>query len=239
MLPLIDLHSQLDEALNVNNSDSIFSTQYYTDIINEQRALYVRNEYNRTREIDPNIQQSYCDDLELVDPHNCPCSNIPVGCKILRTKRKVPNTIEFHHSKAITSVGPVIITAKRFNFINYDRVPYIGNGRTTQNTVYAFLYDNYIYVISKNPANLLLKKIAIRGIFEDPTAIAEFIACSENNICWSTEDPYPLNQWMWAYVKQQVMQQLLQKRQLPQDDSGNAQDDLADGGTQQPRQPQK
>jgi len=34
---------------------------------------------------------------------------------------------------------------------------------------------------------------------------------------------------MWTYVKQQVLQQLFQKRQVPQDDSGNAQDDLADG----------
>jgi len=236
MLPLTALHSQLDEALNVNNSDSIFAVSYYTDIINEQRSLFVRNEYNRTREVDPNIQQSYCDDLELVDPHNCPCADIPVGCKILRTKRKVPNTIEFHHSKAITSVGPVVITARRFTLIDYDRVPFIGNGRTTANTVYAFLYDQYIYIISKNPAKLLLKKIAIRGIFEDPTAIAEFIECSENNICWTPDDPYPMNQWMWAYVKPQVMQQLLQKRQLPQDDSGNAQDDLADGNVAAPKQ---
>jgi hypothetical protein len=225
MLPLIDLHAQLDEALNINNSDSIFSTRYYTDLINEQRSLFIRNEYNRTREIDPYVQQAYCDDLELVDPHNCPCANIPVGCKILRTKNPVPNSIEFHHSKGITSVGPVILTEKRFDLIDYDR----------------FLYERYIYIISKNHTNLLLKKVAIRGIFEDPTALAPFLECDVNNICWTPEDPYPLNQWMWAYVKEQVIQQLLRKRQLPQDDSGNAQDDLADSPNPnvQPRQQQQ
>lgn len=238
MLPLVDLHSQLDEALNINNSDSIFATLYYTDLINEQRSLFIRNEYNKKREIDPNIQQSFCEDLELVDPYNCPCVNIPLGCKILRTKRRIPNTIEFHHSKAITSVGPIVITSKRFSFINYDRVPYIGEGRTTKKTVYSFLYDNYIYVISKDSFALaLLKKITIRGVFEDPTAVAEFLNCSENNICWTPNDPYPLNQWMWAYVKGQVMQQLLQKRQIPQEDNNNAQDDLADGGASAPAQP--
>ena len=60
MLPLVDLHSQLDEGLNINNSDSIFATLYYTDLINEQRSLFIRNEYNKKREIDPNIQQSFC-----------------------------------------------------------------------------------------------------------------------------------------------------------------------------------
>lgn len=230
MLPLVDLHSQLDEALNINNSDSIFATMYYTDLIDEQRSLAIRNEYNKNREIDPNIQQSFCEDLILVEPHNCPCVSIPVGCKILRTKRKIPNTIEFHHSKALTSVGPIIITAKRFSLINYDRVPYVGEGRTTAKTIYAFMYDNYIYVISKSSAVLkLMKKISFRGVFESPSMVAEFIDCDENNICWSPSDPYPMNQWMWAYIKPQVVQQLLQKLQIPQDDTGNAQDDLADG----------
>lgn len=239
MLPLVDLHSQLDEALNITNSDSIFDTRYYTDLINEQRSLFIRNEYNRTREIDPNVQQSYCEELELVSADNCPCTTIPIGCKILRTKNKVPNTIEFHHSKGITSVGPVVITAKRFNLIDYDRVPFVGEGRTTKNTIYAFLYDQYIYVISKDSMVSLIKKITIRGIFEDPTAIAEFLACSENNICWTPNDPYPINQWMWAYLKEQVLQQLLRKRSIPQDDSNNSQDDLADGGQRAPQQAQQ
>jgi hypothetical protein len=239
MLPLVDLHSQLDEALNVNNSDSIFATELYTDLINEQRALFIRNEYNRKRELDPNIQQSFCEDLELVDPHNCPCTEIPIGCKILRTKRPIPNSIELHHKKTITSVGPIIITERRFTLIDYDRVPYIGNGRTTSKAIYAFLYDNYIYVISKKESVKLLKKIAIRGIWEDPTAVAEFVNCDENNICWKPTDPYPLNQWMWAYVKEQVIQQLLRKRQIPEDDSNNAQDDLADGGQAAPAQSQQ
>ena len=72
MLPLIDLHSQLDEALNVNSIDSEFSDLFYTDLINEQRALFLRNEYNKSRTIDPNIQQEIpCLEMELVDPQTC------------------------------------------------------------------------------------------------------------------------------------------------------------------------
>lgn len=240
MLPLVDLHSQLDEALNVINSDSIFTTAYYTDLINEQRALFIRNEYNRRREIDPNVQQSFCEDLIIVDESVCPCGDIPEGCKILRTKRQIPNTIELHHSKTLTSVGPVYIKQRRFTVIDYDRVPYVGNGRTTSKTIYAFMFDNYVYIFSKDPSVILLKKALFRGIFEDPTAVAEFIDCDENNTCWTPNDPYPLNQWMWAYVKEQVIQQLMRKRQIPEDDSNNAQDDLADGqSVPQPAQKRK
>jgi len=238
MLPLTDLHSQLDEALNINNSDSIFSTRYYTDLINEQRSLFIRNEYNKKRTMDPYVQQEIpCLSLELVDPHNC-CVTVPIGCKILRTTKPIPNTIEFHYKKGITSVGPVIITAKRFTLIDYSRVPYIGEGRTTKNAIYAFLYDNYIYVISKDPSIQLLKSIAIRGIFEDPTALATLTNCETNQSCWTPDDPYPMNQWMWAYVKGAIMQQLMIKKQIPMDDSNNANDDGADGGGQVAAQPQ-
>jgi hypothetical protein len=230
MLTLRDLHSQLDEALNINNVDSVFDTLYYTDLINEQRSLFIRNEYNKKREMDPNVQQTIpCLDVELVDNHNCPCDGIPIGCKILRTVNKVPNTIEFHHSKGITSVGPIIITEKRFTLIDYSRVPYIGNGRTTSKSIYAFLYDNYIYIISKDSAVNLIKKIAIRGIFEDPTSLSEYTECESTNSCWTPDSPYPLNQWMWAYMKPQIMQQLLQKAQIPVDDNNNNDDDLRNG----------
>lgn len=231
MLSLRDLHSQLDEALNINDTDSVFSTLYYTDLINEQRSLFIRNEYNKKRTIDPYIEQTLpCVELELVDPHNC-CVEVPVDCKILRTKLPIPNTIEFHHKKGISSVGPVNITKKRFTLIDYNRVPYIGSGRTTSKTIYAFLYDNYVYVISKDPAVNLLEYIAIVGIFEDPTELGDFINCETNNTCWTPDDSYPLNQWMWAYMKPQILQQLMQKRQIPLDDSNNNNDDLADGSS--------
>jgi len=236
MLPLVDLHSQLDEALNINNSDSVFSHLYFTDLINEQRSLAIRNEYNKKRQIDPNVQQTIpCLDLELVDAHNC-CVTVPLGCQILRTTAVIPNTIEFHHSKGITSVGPVMIRNKRFNLIDYSRVPYIGEGRTTKKAIYAFLYDNYIYVISKDASINTLKSIAIRGIFEDPTSLSEFIDCATEVACWSPNDPYPMNQWMWAYIKEPIMQQLLRKKQIPIDDDNNANDDGADIPPQPQRQ---
>ena len=228
MLPLIDLHSQLDEALSINNSDSVFATLYYTDIINEQRSLALRNEYNKRRTIDDGVQQSLCVDLELVDEHNC-CVTVPIGCKILRSVNPLPSAIELHHGPTITSVGPILITKKKFTLIDYNRVPHIGNGRTTGNTIYAFLYDNYIYIISKDQTIKLIKSITVRGIFEDPSALSAFTdRSSSNKPCWSPSDPYPLKQWMWAYIKPQVIQQLLQKKQIPIDDDNNANDDLAD-----------
>lgn len=227
MLPLADLHSQLDEALNINASQSVFSTLYYTDLINAQRELWIRNEYNKNRSIDPNLQQVLpCVELELVDPTIC-CVQLPNACKILRTKLPIPNTIEFNNSKGITSVGPVDITSNRFSFIDYARVPYIGSGRTTSKSIYAFLYERYIYIVSKDPFVWNMRWISIRGIFTDPTSLGQFFNC-ENKPCYSPNDVYPINLWMWEYIKGVIVPGLLQKQGIPLDDSNDDKDNKAD-----------
>lgn len=235
MLSLQDLQAQIDEALAINSVESSFSYEFYTDLINEQRSLWLRNEYNKNRSIDPYvIQDLNCVELELVDPIEC-CVAVPTGCKVLRTKLKIPNTIEFFFTKGIVSVGSPDIMKPRALLVDYSRVPYVGSGRTNQNAVYAFLYGGYMYITSKSSSHLMMKYITIRGIFEDPTSLGEFINCSTNQTCWTPSDPYPINQWMWAYIKPQILQQLMQKGSAPYDDANNAQDARIDTPTQPAR----
>ncbi len=42
MLTLEDLQAQLDESLAINSIESSYSYDFYTDLINEQRALWLR-----------------------------------------------------------------------------------------------------------------------------------------------------------------------------------------------------
>jgi hypothetical protein len=233
MLSMVDLHAQLDESLAINSVESSFSYEFYTDLINEQRSLWLRNEYNKNRTIDPYVIQSLsCVPMELVDPIQC-CVTVPNGCKVLRSVSQIPNTIEFFYTKGIASVGPADITRPRFILVDYSRVPYVGNGRTNQNSIYAFIYDQYIYLISRGPNVNLITNITIRGIFEDPTSLANFLDCSGGS-CYSIDDPYPLNLWMWAYIKPYVLQQLMQKGTNALDDANNAEDGKTEGGIPSP-----
>ena len=233
MLSLSDLHAQIDEALQVNSIESSFSYEYYTDLINEQRSLWLRNEYNKNRSIDPYVIQTLpCLNLEQVNPIQC-CVEVPDGCKVLRSVEKIPNTIELFYTKGINTVGPADIMKPRFALIDYSRVPYVGHGRTTKNAIYAFLYDNYLYVTSRDVSYLMLNKITIRGIFEDPTSLGDFINCETTGTCWSPEDPYPINQWMWAYIKPYILQQLVSKGMYTKDDANNAEDTKPAGNVRQ------
>jgi hypothetical protein len=232
MLSLQDLQAQIDEALAINSIESSYSYEFYTDLINEQRSLWLRNEYNKNRSIDPYVVQDLnCLELEIVSPIDC-CITVPTGCQVLRTKKKIPNTIEFFFNKGIVTVGPADIMQPRFLLIDYSRVPYVGNGRTTKNSIYAFLYGGYMYVTSKNSSSMMMKYLTIRGIFEDPTSLGDFMNCQTNNSCWSPSDPYPINQWMWAYIKPYILQQLIQKGSFPYDNANNAQDQRTDSPSQ-------
>jgi hypothetical protein len=230
MLSLLDLHAQIDEALAINSIESSFSYEFYTDLINEQRSVSLRNEYNRNRSIDPYVLQSLnCLELEKVNPIDC-CVDVPKGCSLMRTVMEIPNTIEFFFTKGIASIGSPDITKPRIVLIDYSRVPYVGEGRTTGKTVYAFLYNNHIYLTSKDINYTLLKYITVRGIFEDPTSLGAFLDCQSAKQCWSSSDIYPLNLWMWAYIKPLVLQQLMQKGVNQLDDSNNAEDQRTEQG---------
>lgn len=233
MLSMVDYHAQLDESLAINSVESSFSYEFYTDLINEQRALFLRNEYNKNRSLDPYVIQTLkCIQMELVSPFDC-CFTIPSDCKILKSVKEIPNTLELFYTKGISSVGPADITLPRYILIDYSRVAYAGNGRSNRNAVYAFLYDNHLYLISKDPKVNLIKNITVRGVFEDPTSLGNFLDCSGNS-CYSIHDPYPMNLWMWAYVKPSVLQQLMQKGTYGLDDANNAEDGKTEGGIPSP-----
>ena len=240
MLTLEDLQAQLDESLAINSIESSYSYDFYTDLINEQRSLWLRNEYNKNRRIDPYvIQELSCLELELVDPIQC-CIAVPTGqCQVLRTKKKIPNTIELYFKKGITTVGPADILKPRFVVIDYSRVPFIGHGRTTQKSIYTFLYNEYLYVISRDPAVKGIKYINLTGIFEDPTSLLAYVSCVDGTTCWSSSARYPINQWMWTYIKPIILQQLMQKGAAPLDDMNDAQDSRSQAAPAQAAAPQQ
>lgn len=228
MSTLIRYHSELDEALEINDVNSTMSTRLYTDLINTQRAIALTNQYNqKTRKISPQIIQDLgCLETEVVDATSCCDVSIPVNCKIVRSIRKVPKVIEFYNSLAITRVGPIKITSKPFSFVEVERIPYTGTGRANSNQIYAFLYNDYMYLYSKDEKVYLIKKFNVRGVFEDPTEVGNFVTC-DNKPCWTPESEYPMAEKTWGYIKENVVQQLLRKLGIPIDESNDTKDDKA------------
>ena len=177
--------------------------------VNIKRALFIRNELNKNRTIDPNIIQSLgCLELELSTPVDC-CIDLDINCVVLRTKLPIPNSIELHNRNLITRVSPVVKTKNRFNFVAFERFVNSGNGQFNKNDIFATLHNDGKIYLKSNDINLnLITHITVEGVFEDPREVAKFTHCS-GEPCFTGDSKYPLNMWMEEYIKNALVEEYL------------------------------
>lgn len=224
MLTLNQMISQVQEALNLNSDDSNISDRYLIDLINQARAFHLRNELNKFRTADDTVIQNLpCVDLEITNATLIPGLTLPTGCKLLKSKERIPDTVELHHTDGIVSVGSVQFLEIPFSYVDFKKIPYINYSRFTKNVVYSFLLDGYLYLYSVgNNKYALMETVMVRGIFEDPTQAASFCDL-DGQPCFNYDSPYPIQSWMFeTLVKPQVLQQLTIKLQAPLDDDNDA-----------------
>lgn len=188
------------------SDDSVLDERALSYWIDNQRALWLRNELNRNRTIDDNIIQSLgAVEFEVVDRvENMPYTG--TNSKIIKSKLQIPVAIELHNSTAITRVGSLDITCRPFKLIDYTAVPFSGNGKFNKNEIFAFLKGGYMYAISdcNNPAWKALKYMNIRGVFEKPEE-ASIFSHIDGTACWTTDSAYPINKWVLGYLKDAII----------------------------------
>ena len=189
--------------------------------LNVQRALWLRNEYNKPgRTIDPFVTQSLgCVELELADSSECP--DLPTGCSILRTKCEIPKPVELHNRMAITKVGSVDKLNYFFSLVSYEQAIFSGNGKFNGKSIFAFVLNNRMYFKVNSAQAKMLRRVSIRGIFEDPEMLKDF--CDPNGTaCFSKDDDYPVSAWMIPFIQEQVVNSFLKSFQVPEDNSNDA-----------------
>lgn len=211
------------EVLNNNNisDDEDVSIEHIMYQFNLQRALWIRNEYNKPgRTIDPQIEQDLgC--LELEESDTADCCEINTGCIILRTKKIIPKLIEFHDKSGITRLGPVSKVALPFNFTTYDKAIYASFNKYAKG-VFAFLLNQRIYCIITDSKYNYLDYINLRGVFENPEDLKEF-QCNDE-ACFTYDKQYPVNAWMIPYLTEQVLNKYGISTKFPKDITNNAAD---------------
>lgn len=171
------------------------SIELIEEYVIEVRANLIKNDLNKNYSVDAFIIQDLgCLELEEADKG---CCEYPTGCTILRTKKEIPSTIELHHKMMITRVGPVDITAKPYQIIEFARVPFVGLNKFTKNLVKAFIKDRRIYlVISKDNLQFAgLGVINVQIVAEDPREAASFLTCT-GSPCYTDDSFFPVKSWM-------------------------------------------
>lgn len=201
--------------------------------INNTRALLIRRDLDKGRSINPDIIQSIpCMNIIQVDASECNCQDS--GCYTTRTIRKIPHAIELQQQNLITRVGPTNPQARAYPLISYHRVPWALSNPTTNALIRSFLYNEYIYLITKNSSILsTIEKISISGVFEDPTELETFSNCAATLPCYTDDDTYPISAVMIEQMKQMIIQNNLKiASNAPTDNTNDGKNDLQPPTTQ-------
>lgn len=151
--------------------------------VNEARSKFIAEAINKRENItDVWIQAIHCLEMELVDKSEC-CF-ITTNCFILRSKLKLPPTIEYYNDngiiKVVTGDGKIITKSNNFEATYNQYNKYTGNKSNW------YLQNGYLYITNEE----LIDYVSVYAIFEDPMDLVDFINC-EDAPCFSIEDPYP------------------------------------------------
>lgn len=193
------------------SDDSRLTDRMITFWINNQRELWLKRQENKSYRRDSQVIQSLgAVPLEVVDVSEAP-SNLKTGVSILRTKKKIPQTIVLDDlDDGITSVGPIDKLAHRFSYIDYTRVNFAGSCKYNRNEVFAFRQNNqdesYLYLFSNDDNQTLktLEYVNVRGIFRNPLDLQNYK--DYNGVSVFTKDSdYPMNSAIWEYMKDQIL----------------------------------
>ena len=172
--------------------------------VHNQRALWIRNETNKNHSIDDQIIQKACIPLEIADRSDCPVQVTQYD--VLRSTLPIPKTIELHQSDGIIRISPVDQLALDFSYVPIERAKVAGNGRFNKTLVFSYRYHSYLYVHSQKSSNYAryLRFLMVYALWEDPVALAQFNHI-DGTPCYSDTDDYPLNSWMWNYIKGAIL----------------------------------
>lgn len=185
----------------VQSSTELISDRQVAFWISNTRNLLIQRDYDKGRSISDNIIQDLgCIDVSKVDASAC--CGIKVNCNIVRTNVKIPNPIETSQRDLITRVGPISLVAPSYTFIPYHRAPWAGNGKYNQNSIFAFLHENYIYVMGKDTEKF--KRINVQGVFEDPTKVSSFNTCA-GKACYTNNSEYPISGKYIEILKEMIL----------------------------------
>lgn len=212
---------------NQISDDVDISLEHVLYHVNNQRALWIRNEYNKPgRKIDQHLVQDLgC--LRIIEVDAAECCSVSTDCIALRTEKKIPALIELHSGSALQRVGPVNKLAIPYSVTTGTVSSFNLHNKYTGQDIQAVFLNDYIYLIIPNPSQQGLEYINVRAIIANPADMVEFRCDDSGDPCFSYDDEYPINNWMLPYIKEQILQQFGMSIQLPKDDDNNAKDNLS------------
>lgn len=185
--------------------------------VHQYRALLIKRDLDKGKMPNPDyIQEIPNIELEVVDVTDG--GNTASSTYMLKTMLALPNTIDLNNKSGFMYIGT--IDGKELQFIPEGRAKWQQYKRYTQKDTLVFLRNNYLYILSVTP----IRYLTVRGVFEVPTEVSNFINPNMPNREADENDPYPIPITMLPTLKEMILKTELNiEMQAPSDKTNDSQ----------------
>lgn len=185
--------------------------------VHQYRALLIKRDLDKGKMPNPDyIQEIPALELEVVDTASD--STIETYTYVLKSKLAVPNTIDLNNKSGFMYVGT--IDGREIQFIPEGRSQWQQYKKYTQKENLVFLRNKYLYLLSVTP----LKYLTVRGVFEVPTEVSNYVNVNMPTRSAGINDSYPIPINMLPTLKEMILKtELGIEYQAPSDKSNDTQ----------------
>jgi hypothetical protein len=222
MTTLRESISRIRNVFKLVNEDAFLTDRFiYSLLLKYAKALIRRQDNeNKLMQYDSLFETLPYIELIEVDKIEADCAGIKTGCKIMRTKKKLP--------KLMTGKdGPILRTVSSIDGsdIFFQTLPatYLAMTKSTNfkyNKTHYYWYKNgYLYF-----PDVIWEAVSVEGMYEEP--VDDF--CNENNSeCTMAQDRnFAIPDYLFAEMEQMTQQELMTLGKIPSDTGDNSQNIL-------------
>tara|TARA_R110002110_G_scaffold22083_4_gene86525 strand:- start:3117 stop:3713 length:597 start_codon:yes stop_codon:yes gene_type:complete len=151
--------------------------------------MLIRRDFARNGMVTRHLEQDLgC--LKVIQVDASKCCNLPSECVVVRTELKIPRTVRFNFTDAITYVGD-ISGKSNIPMVPSSMVQWLPYDKYTNAKYKAYMIQDYLYIYNADG----LEYINVRGVFEDPEDLRLF-DCGDDGGCYddsTSEFPIPMD----------------------------------------------
>jgi len=171
--------------------------------IHQYRSLLIKQDIDKKKIPNPDYIQEI-KGLHLAPIDITEITSIPIGKYILKTDLQLPKTIDFNFKSGFTYIGTA--NGRELQFSPQTRSFWQQYKYYTQNDPLVYLKNRYLYIVNGD----ILEYIDVRGIFEIPTEVSEFINPITGTTTYDVDTAkYPIPTNMLPVLKQMILKQEL------------------------------
>jgi hypothetical protein len=219
MIKFVTLNTIVSDLLDIIRQSKVsrsepISKRQLEGWVHQYRALLIKRDLDKGKMPNPDyIQEIPALQLDVIDRSEG--TVLESNTYMLRTNLALPNTIDLNNKAGFMYVGT--LDGIEYQFVPEGRTQWQQYKKYTNNDNLVFLRNKHLYLLSVSP----VKYITVRGVFEVPTEVSNFVNPNSTSDSADLDTPYPIPIHMLPSLKELILKTELGIQYVAPSDTAN------------------